>query len=118
MSNPLFRLATRVAYGASQLPHVAWYIGHSLAVHRLSEAARRQDSKKVRPRAHTNAPVPSRIRLYTDMAILLHQNLANVEAGVYPLPADHSAHPAVRRSARDRAAIAGLSARHERSGAP
>ena len=39
MSNPLSRLATRVAYGASQLPRVAWYVGHSLAVRRLSEAA-------------------------------------------------------------------------------
>ncbi len=89
MSNPLSRLATRVAYGASQPPRVAWYIGHSLGVRRLSEAARQQDIKKVRRRAHTNAPVPSRIRLYTDMAILLQQDLANVEAGIYPLPADH-----------------------------
>ena len=89
MSNPLSRLATRVAYGASQLPRVAWYIGHSIAVRLLSEAARRQDSKKARPRAHTNAPVPDRRRLYADMAILLQQDLANVEAGVYPLPADH-----------------------------
>ena len=89
MSNPLSRLATRVAYGASQLPRVAWYVGHSLAVRRLSEAARRRDGKKARPRALTNAPVPDRRRLYADMAILLQQDLANVEAGIYPLPADH-----------------------------
>jgi ubiquinone/menaquinone biosynthesis C-methylase UbiE len=89
MSNPLSRLATRVAYGASQLPRVAWYIGHSIAVRRLSEAARRRDGKKARPRALTNAPVPDRRRLYADMAILLQQDLANVEAGIYPLPADH-----------------------------
>jgi len=89
MSNPLFRLATRVAYGASQLPRIAWYIGHSLAVRRLSEAARRRDGKKARPSAHTNAPVPDRRRLYADMAILLQQDLANIEAGLYPLPADH-----------------------------
>jgi hypothetical protein len=50
MSNPLSRLATRVAYGASQLPRVAWYVGHSLAVRRLSEAAQRRDGKKARPR--------------------------------------------------------------------
>ena|ERR1700692_3053998 len=36
MSNPLSRLATRVAYGASQLPRVAWYVGHSIAVRRVS----------------------------------------------------------------------------------
>jgi len=89
MSNPLSRLATRAAYGASQLPRIAWYIGHSLAVRRLSEAAQRRDGKKARPRAHTNAPVPDRRRLYADMAILLQQDLANIEAGLYPLPADH-----------------------------
>jgi ubiquinone/menaquinone biosynthesis C-methylase UbiE len=89
MSNPLSRLATRVAYGAIQLPRVAWYVGHSLALRRLSEAARRPDGKKARPRAHTNAPVPDRRRLYADMATLLQQDLANVEAGIYPLPADH-----------------------------
>jgi ubiquinone/menaquinone biosynthesis C-methylase UbiE len=89
MSNPLSRLATRVAYGASQLPRVAWYVGHSLAVRRLSEEARRRDGKKAQPRALTNAPVPDRSRLYADMAILFLQDLANVEAGIYPLPADH-----------------------------
>jgi ubiquinone/menaquinone biosynthesis C-methylase UbiE len=89
MSNPLSRLATRVAYGASQLPRIAWYVGHSLAVRRLSEAALRRDGKKARRRAHTNAPVPDRRRLYADMAILLQQDLANIEAGLYPLPADH-----------------------------
>src|SRR6202521_1796406 len=89
MSNPLTRLATRVAYGARQLPRIAWYIGHSLAVRRLSEEGRRQDDQKSRPRTLTHAPVPDRRRLYADMALLLQQDLANVEAGIYPLPADH-----------------------------
>jgi ubiquinone/menaquinone biosynthesis C-methylase UbiE len=89
MSSPLSRLATRVAYGARQLPRVAWYVGHSLAVRRLSEEVRRQDARKSRPRALTHAPVPDRRRLYADMALLLQQDLANVEAGIYPLPADH-----------------------------
>jgi ubiquinone/menaquinone biosynthesis C-methylase UbiE len=86
---PLFRLATRFAYGASQLPRVAWYIGHSLAVRRLSRAAQREDGERIRARAHTHLPVPDRKQLYADMAILLQQDLANVEAGIYPLPADH-----------------------------
>jgi ubiquinone/menaquinone biosynthesis C-methylase UbiE len=89
MSSPLSRLATRVAYGARQLPRVAWYVGHSLAVRRLSEEVRRQDARKSRPRSLTHAPVPDRRRLYADMALLLQQDLANVEAGIYPLPADH-----------------------------
>ncbi len=89
MSNPLSRLATRVAYGASQLPRVAWYVGHSLALRRLAEAAQRRNGKTARPRAHTHSPVPDRGRLYADMAVLFRQDLANIEAGLYPLPADH-----------------------------
>jgi ubiquinone/menaquinone biosynthesis C-methylase UbiE len=89
MSSPLSRLVTRVAYGVRQLPRVAWYVGHSLAVRRLSEAARRRDGQNVRPRPHTDAPVPDRRHLYADMAMLLLQDLANVEAGIYPFPADH-----------------------------
>jgi ubiquinone/menaquinone biosynthesis C-methylase UbiE len=33
--------------------------------------------------------VPGRNRLYADMAKLFQRDLANVEAGIYPLPADH-----------------------------
>src|ERR1700684_1556093 len=89
MSNPLSRVTTRFAYAASQLPRIAWYVGHSLAVRRLSETAPRRDNTEARPRGRTNLPVPDRKRLYADMAILLQQDLANVEAGLYPLPADH-----------------------------
>jgi ubiquinone/menaquinone biosynthesis C-methylase UbiE len=93
MSSPLSRLATRVAYGARQLPRMAWYVGHSLAVRRLSEEVRRQEKQKSMPRALTHAPVPDRRRLYADMARLLQQDLANVEAGIYPLPDDHDGSP-------------------------
>ena len=86
MAEPASLLATRVAYGASQLPRFAWYVGHNLVMRRLSEFARRQST---RPRARTNAPTPDRRRLYADMAELFRQDLANVEAGVYPLPDDH-----------------------------
>jgi ubiquinone/menaquinone biosynthesis C-methylase UbiE len=89
MTDPLSRLATRVAYGASQLPRVAWYVGHNALMRRLAEAARRRGGESTRPRPHTAAPVPPRNRLYADMATLFRQDLANVEAGIYPLPADH-----------------------------
>jgi ubiquinone/menaquinone biosynthesis C-methylase UbiE len=89
MPNPLSRIALRAAYGASQLPRVAWYVGHGLAMRRLAKVARQRDSEAARPRAYTNAPVPDRRRLYADMAVLLRQDLANVEAGLYPLPTDH-----------------------------
>jgi ubiquinone/menaquinone biosynthesis C-methylase UbiE len=89
MSDPISRFITRAAYGVTQLPRVAWYVGQSLAVRRLSASAQRRDGKRARPAAHTNLPVPDRRSLYADMAVLLQQDLANVEAGYYPLPADH-----------------------------
>ena len=89
MPDPVSQFATRIAYGARQLPRVAWYIGHAMVMRRLSEAARRQPGESTRPRAHTDAPVPDRRRLYADMATLFGRDLANVEAGIYPLPADH-----------------------------
>jgi ubiquinone/menaquinone biosynthesis C-methylase UbiE len=89
MNRPLSCLVTRAAYAVSQLPRVAWYVGHGLAMGRLSERARRREGESTRPRAHTNAAVPDRNRLFSDMAALLQRDLANVEAGIYPLPADH-----------------------------
>jgi ubiquinone/menaquinone biosynthesis C-methylase UbiE len=89
MANPVFRLATRVAYGARQLPRVAWYVGHGMVMRRLSAAERRRAGGSSSPRARTDAPVPDRRRLYADMAVLFRQDLANVEAGIYPLPADN-----------------------------
>jgi ubiquinone/menaquinone biosynthesis C-methylase UbiE len=86
---PAARLLTRLGYGLGQLPRVAWYLGHGYALRRLSEAARQCEGQKARPPAKTNAPVPERSRLYADMAALFMQDLANVEAGIYPLPADH-----------------------------
>jgi ubiquinone/menaquinone biosynthesis C-methylase UbiE len=89
VSDPLSRLATRAAYGASQLPRVAWYVLHGVAMRRLRQTATERDGGSARPRARTDAPTPDRRRLYSDMATLLARDLANVEAGIYPLPADH-----------------------------
>jgi ubiquinone/menaquinone biosynthesis C-methylase UbiE len=86
--HPIANLVTRAAYGATQLPRIAWYLMHGLAMRRLSQAAQRE-RPSVRPRAHTDAPRPDRRRLFADMAALLRRDLANVEAGIYPLPADH-----------------------------
>jgi ubiquinone/menaquinone biosynthesis C-methylase UbiE len=89
MPDPVSQFATRIAYGARQLPRVAWYVGHALVMRRLSQAVRERAGESTRPQAHTDAPVPDRKRLYADMATLFRQDLANVEAGIYPLPADH-----------------------------
>jgi ubiquinone/menaquinone biosynthesis C-methylase UbiE len=94
--SPLARLATRVAYGATQLPRLAWYAGHGYALQRLAAEARRREGQGEEqeppspPRPGDNrAPVLSQRRLYGDMAELIGRDLANVEAGIYPLPADH-----------------------------
>src|SRR5262249_57322279 len=89
MADPVSQFATRIAYGARQLPRVAWYIGQGMVMRRLSQAVRERTGARPRPRAHTRAAVPDRRRLYADMAVLFRPNLANVEAGIYPFPADH-----------------------------
>ncbi|MBZ0139471.1 MAG: class I SAM-dependent methyltransferase [Pseudorhodoplanes sp.] len=100
MRAPLCRIATRLAYGARQLPRIAWYIGHGYALQRLSKAARRRDGPQPRRPATTALPLPRRRRLYADLFRLLGADLDNVEAGFYPLPADHdgSLPTLVRRS--------------------
>ncbi len=87
MNRPFSRLVTRAAYGLRQLPRIAWYLGHGLAMTRFTPQAR--ESGSARPRPHTDAPIPDRKRFFADMGALWQQDLANVEAGIYPLPADH-----------------------------
>lgn len=86
MSSPFAQFLTRASYGATQLPRVAWYVGHSFAVRYLANVARRIEREPPRPRP--DVPTPDRWRLYADMARLFQQDLANVEAGIYPLPAE------------------------------
>jgi ubiquinone/menaquinone biosynthesis C-methylase UbiE len=96
----LGQAVTRVAYGARQLPRVAWYIGHSLVLRELAETVRRSEKSKAKRRVATEAVVPDRKHIYTDMAKLFLQDLANVEAGIYPVPDDHdgSLFALIRRS--------------------
>jgi ubiquinone/menaquinone biosynthesis C-methylase UbiE len=88
MADPASLIATRVAYGARQLPRFAWYVGHGVVMRRMSDWMRRS-GRTTRPRVRTDAPVPGRGRLYADIGRLFQQDLANVEAGIYPLPDDH-----------------------------
>ena len=87
MSDPLSRLATRVAYASTQMPRMAWYAGHLYVMRRLAEQARQRDGESARPKPRSDLRLEQ--RLNDDMAALIEQDLANVEAGIYPLPADH-----------------------------
>lgn len=89
MDAPLSRMVMRMAYGATQLPRLAWYVGHNIALRRLADTARQQEREQLRRRPHTDLPVPERHRIYFDMVALLMRDLANVEAGIYPFPVDH-----------------------------
>lgn len=110
---PLARLATRVAYGATQLPRVAWYVGHGFAMRYLSDEVRKREGDAARPRARTDAPVPERSELYRDMAALFARDLRNVEDGIYPLPADRDGTPLALLH-RSRLFFEDLPAVHER----
>ena len=87
MNHPLSRLATRAAYASRQLPRMAWYAGHVYVMRRLEEQVRRQEGVRARPAPRSDPRLKE--RLNDDMVALLEQDLANVEAGVYPLPEDH-----------------------------
>jgi len=97
MSNSLSRMATRVAYVATQVPRVAWYVGHDYLMRQLAAQAHsgrrnsepRTDSASAQPPRTANAPVLDQWQIYADLAALLAQDLANIEAGLYPLPDDH-----------------------------
>ena len=96
----LSRYATHVAYGVTQVPRVAWYVGHSLLLRELADTTRKREEPRARRRIRTTTSVPDRKRIYADMAKLFFQDLANVEAGIYPIPADHdgSLFASIRRS--------------------
>src|SRR5688572_4065528 len=82
MSDPLTRMAARVAYAATQLPRVAWYAGHDYIMRRLAAQARRNGPRQRGAGApQPGAGVPAQSRIYADLADLLAQDLANVERG-------------------------------------
>jgi 2-polyprenyl-3-methyl-5-hydroxy-6-metoxy-1,4-benzoquinol methylase len=87
MGRPYSPFVTRAAYGATQALRIAWYAGHGVAMNRLARRAR-ESEKSERPRPRTDRPTPGRNRLVADMAALFRRDLENVEAGIYPLPAD------------------------------
>jgi hypothetical protein len=67
----LSRATTQVAYGITQLPRVAWYIGHSLVLRELADGIREREAPKARRRVHSNASVPDRKRIYPKRAAIV-----------------------------------------------
>jgi ubiquinone/menaquinone biosynthesis C-methylase UbiE len=113
MNGPLSLLGLRLAYAASQLSRLAWYGGHEIVLRRLAAEARRRPGASSRPPVQSRAPLPNQRRIYGDMLALLRQDMANVEAGIYPLPQDHDG-PLLTRLHRSRLFFADLPEIHQR----
>lgn len=85
---PLDRWTGRIGFAARQASRVAWYAGHGALMRRM---VRRLETEAGAPRRvvpKPTRPVAPMRRLLADVAALLARDLANVEAGRYPMPDD------------------------------
>jgi ubiquinone/menaquinone biosynthesis C-methylase UbiE len=78
----------KIRYTARQSARVAWYMGHYFASRRYHRADNKAKTAEA-PRPGPRTPGPGRDRILSDMARLFERDLANAEAGHYPLPRDH-----------------------------
>jgi ubiquinone/menaquinone biosynthesis C-methylase UbiE len=80
----------KLAYTARQGARVAWYMGHGFAAGRFRQTPPGvSEVTRQRPRAKG----PGLERLLRDLAATFQRDLANVEAGYYPLPRDADGSP-------------------------
>ena len=66
---------------------MAWYTGQLYLTRLLAEQASHQYGEGARPKSRSDPRLDE--RLNADMWALLEQDLANIEAGIYAVPADH-----------------------------
>lgn len=79
----------KLGYSARQGARVAFYMGHYFASQRFHKAKGEDDVRREKPREQG----PSPERLMRDLATVFSQDLANVEAGHYPMPRDRDGPP-------------------------
>lgn len=84
--SPAATLATRARFIARQGARVAWFAAHGEALKRLNRRLKPQLPENPRPFVPPSKPVPGQRELLADIAGLFRRDLANVEAGIYPLP--------------------------------
>jgi len=85
---PVERVALRAQYGIQQAARVGWYAAQSMAGTRVARRVGRALPQPPAPKIEAPAGVPSRAVLLRHVRRLLTRDLANVEAGIYPLPQD------------------------------
>jgi ubiquinone/menaquinone biosynthesis C-methylase UbiE len=83
---PLERLANRAAFAVRQTSRVAWYAGHGAVMRRMVRRLEAESGAPKRTPVKPSKPVPGMRRLLADVAALLARDLANAEAGLYPMP--------------------------------
>jgi len=85
---PVERLALRARFSVVQAARVGWYASQSIAGRRLASRVGRDLPPVPRPTIEAPAGVPPRAVLLRHVRALLARDLANVEAGLYPMPRD------------------------------
>ncbi len=76
----------RARFGVSQGARMAWYGAHGEAMKRIAARTARTLPGKPPDIRQPDTPPPSQRRMLRDIAKLLARDLANVEAGLYPMP--------------------------------
>lgn len=93
-ASPLERWSTRLTYAVRQSGRVAWYAGHGALMRRMVKRIEAQSPQRRRPMRAPTRPVTPMRRLLADVAQLLGRDLANAEAGYYPIPEGEDGTPA------------------------
>jgi ubiquinone/menaquinone biosynthesis C-methylase UbiE len=78
----------KLGYTARQGARVAWYMGHNFASQRFRQS-RAENQPAQEKRKKSSGPSLTAEKILADLAGLFRRDLANAEAGIYPLPADH-----------------------------
>ncbi|WP_420392148.1 class I SAM-dependent methyltransferase [Acuticoccus sp.] len=85
---PVERLALRARFGVTQAARVGWYASQNAAGVRLGNRVGRTLPRIAPPRIEAPGGIPNRAVLLGHVRSLLARDLANVEAGLYPMPED------------------------------
>ncbi|WP_226579303.1 class I SAM-dependent methyltransferase [Acuticoccus sediminis] len=85
---PVERFAMRARFGLAQAARVGWYASQNAAGVRVGREAGRDLPPPPKPVIEAPAGIPNRAELLKHVRKLLVRDLANVEAGLYPMPVD------------------------------
>lgn len=88
MANSIERTTTRLTYSLQQGTRVAWYTGQGIAMRRMIKRMEKDLPPPKRGFKPPSSPTPSLTKLLSGVAALMADDLANVEAGLYPMPKD------------------------------